>query len=239
VQHTHDALRTAGLRLGRPREAVIELIGRHGCLLSAQEIAERLTAEGNRVSLPTVYRTLDTLHGLGLLVALLIARVPANLLPAHGHGQRAISRGSAWRSAMTAEACVAAVSASTPSAPITIPAITTPCSDNPGELVMSVASMSLTLPSSRVIFVAKTAGRRASSSVAEIPSAAASVCAPMPLGIPAASASKTATRWQFWKAESVKIVLSEAARGVRAIREPGRVQSREHAPFVTLTCSEW
>jgi len=68
AQRTHDTLRTAGLRIGGPRETVIELIARHGCLLSAQQIAERLTAEGNRVSLPTVYRTLDTLHGLGLLV---------------------------------------------------------------------------------------------------------------------------------------------------------------------------
>jgi Fur family transcriptional regulator, ferric uptake regulator len=68
AQRTHDALRTAGLRIGGPRETVIKLIARHGCLLSAQQIAQRLTLDGHTVSVPTIYRTLHTLHGLGLLV---------------------------------------------------------------------------------------------------------------------------------------------------------------------------
>lgn len=67
-QRTHNALQEAGLRLGAGRESVIELLAGHGCLLTAQEITTRLAGEGNHVSLPTVYRALETLHSLDLVV---------------------------------------------------------------------------------------------------------------------------------------------------------------------------
>jgi Fe2+ or Zn2+ uptake regulation protein len=60
------ALRTAGMRITAPRRAVCEVLARapedH---LSAGDIAER--AAGRGIDPSTVYRTLDTLEGLGLV----------------------------------------------------------------------------------------------------------------------------------------------------------------------------
>lgn len=60
-------LRGAGLRASAGRQAVVELLGRQSCLLTAQEIADELRAEGSAGSTATVYRALETLHELGLL----------------------------------------------------------------------------------------------------------------------------------------------------------------------------
>lgn len=87
AQRTHDALQAAGLRLGG-REMVIELLARHGCLLTAHEIAVRLADEGNPVSVPTVYRALDTLHGLGLLARIDAGERTARYKRADPHGAR-------------------------------------------------------------------------------------------------------------------------------------------------------
>lgn len=67
---------------------VIELLARHGCLLTAQEIATRLADEGSPVSLPTIYRTLDTLHGLGLLVRIDAGQRTARYERSEPHGAR-------------------------------------------------------------------------------------------------------------------------------------------------------
>jgi Fur family transcriptional regulator, ferric uptake regulator len=56
-----------GHRVGGAREAVVELLSRQECCLSAQEIATRLRTEGSGVGIASVYRTLDLLHGLGLV----------------------------------------------------------------------------------------------------------------------------------------------------------------------------
>ncbi len=57
----------AGLRSGAARTAVIELLARDGqCLLSPQEIIDRLRAQGTG-SAASVYRVIDELFGLGLL----------------------------------------------------------------------------------------------------------------------------------------------------------------------------
>ena len=57
----------AGLRTGAARTAVIELLAREGqCLLSPQEITDRLRAEGTG-SAASVYRVIDELFELGLL----------------------------------------------------------------------------------------------------------------------------------------------------------------------------
>lgn len=57
----------AGLRSGAARTAVIELLARDGqCLLSAQEITDRLRAQRSG-SAATVYRVIDELFELGLL----------------------------------------------------------------------------------------------------------------------------------------------------------------------------
>jgi Fur family transcriptional regulator, ferric uptake regulator len=57
----------AGLRSGAARTAVIELLARDGqCLLTAQEVTDRLRARGAG-SPATVYRVMDELFELGLL----------------------------------------------------------------------------------------------------------------------------------------------------------------------------
>lgn len=67
---TEDALlrlRKSSGRSGSARLAVVELLGRQGCCLSAQEIHERLRAAGSRVGIASVYRTLEGLDGLGFV----------------------------------------------------------------------------------------------------------------------------------------------------------------------------
>ena len=56
-----------GRRPGGARRAVVGLLARQDCCLSAQEIAERLREEGDRVGTASVYRALDLLHSAGLV----------------------------------------------------------------------------------------------------------------------------------------------------------------------------
>lgn len=67
LEHSNEVLRGAGLRSSAGRTAVVELLGRQSCLLTAQEIADRLRADGSAGSTATVYRALETLHELGLV----------------------------------------------------------------------------------------------------------------------------------------------------------------------------
>lgn len=64
LAHTGAVLSAAGLRASAGRTAVIELLAREACLLSGQEIIDRLRG---RASAATVYRALDTLHAHGLV----------------------------------------------------------------------------------------------------------------------------------------------------------------------------
>lgn len=66
-EHAERRLRAAGLRASAGRNAVVALLGGQHCLLSGQEIAQRLREQGGAGSTATVYRTLETLHGLGLV----------------------------------------------------------------------------------------------------------------------------------------------------------------------------
>jgi Fur family ferric uptake transcriptional regulator len=66
-EHATVVLRGAGLRASAGRSAVVELLGQQSCLLTAQEISDRLRAEGSAGSTATVYRALETLHELGLV----------------------------------------------------------------------------------------------------------------------------------------------------------------------------
>ena len=67
AETANGALRDAGHRAGGARGAVVELLSRQSCCLSAQEIAEGLRADGSTVGLASVYRALDLLHGMGLV----------------------------------------------------------------------------------------------------------------------------------------------------------------------------
>jgi Fur family ferric uptake transcriptional regulator len=67
IERAHEALRTEGHRFGGARGAVVELLARQDCCLSAQEIAGELRAGGNAVGIASVYRALELLDGLGLV----------------------------------------------------------------------------------------------------------------------------------------------------------------------------
>ncbi len=67
LEHTDVVLRGAGLRSSAGRTAVVHLLGRQGCLVSAQEIADQLRRQGGPGSTATIYRALETLHELGLV----------------------------------------------------------------------------------------------------------------------------------------------------------------------------
>jgi len=67
LAHAQQLTAGAGLRSGAARTAVIELLARDGqCLLSAQELTDRLRARGVG-SAASVYRVIDELFALGLL----------------------------------------------------------------------------------------------------------------------------------------------------------------------------
>jgi Fur family transcriptional regulator, ferric uptake regulator len=61
------ALSEAGHRAGGAREAVVSLLGRQSCCLSAQEISDELRNSGTDVGIASIYRALDLLHGMGLI----------------------------------------------------------------------------------------------------------------------------------------------------------------------------
>jgi Fur family transcriptional regulator, ferric uptake regulator len=63
----HSALSEAGHRAGGAREAVVGLLARQSCCLSAQEISDRLRRGGSDVGIASIYRALDLLHEMGLV----------------------------------------------------------------------------------------------------------------------------------------------------------------------------
>jgi Fur family transcriptional regulator, ferric uptake regulator len=65
--HALAELRRLGHRSGGARAAVIELIGRQHCCLTAQEIFDALRAEGRDVGIASVYRTLELLTRASLV----------------------------------------------------------------------------------------------------------------------------------------------------------------------------
>jgi Fur family ferric uptake transcriptional regulator len=79
-------LQRAGHRSSTPRAAVVELLGRQTCVLSAREISDRLSAEGNPVGIATVYRTLELLTRMRLVQRLDMGTDPARYEPAMPDG---------------------------------------------------------------------------------------------------------------------------------------------------------
>jgi Fur family transcriptional regulator, ferric uptake regulator len=67
AKHASATLGGAGRQQGRARQAVIEVLGRNDCCLSATEIFDALRADGRRVGLASVYRALDQLSQLRLV----------------------------------------------------------------------------------------------------------------------------------------------------------------------------
>jgi len=67
AESTLASLRARGHRNGGARRAVVELLGSQDCCLTAQEIFDRLRADGRRVGIASVYRTLTELTGDGFV----------------------------------------------------------------------------------------------------------------------------------------------------------------------------
>jgi Fur family ferric uptake transcriptional regulator len=66
--HAAAVLRDAGVRASAGRTAVIQVLARGECLMSARDIRRRLAADARFSASPsTVYRTLELLHEHGLL----------------------------------------------------------------------------------------------------------------------------------------------------------------------------
>jgi Fur family ferric uptake transcriptional regulator len=66
-EHTEARLRAAGHRAGSGRGAVIEVLARHDCLMTASDILVELRRERRQIGFATVYRALETLHELGVV----------------------------------------------------------------------------------------------------------------------------------------------------------------------------
>ena len=67
AEHATAELRRAGHRSGGARAAVIDLMAGQDCCLTAQEVFDRLRADGRVIGIASVYRALDLLARLGLV----------------------------------------------------------------------------------------------------------------------------------------------------------------------------
>ena len=86
-EHAEAALRSAGYRSSAPRRAIVETLARHGCLLTAREISDRLRREGRDIGVATVYRSLELLEDLGLVHRLETGEGTSRYEPAHPSGE--------------------------------------------------------------------------------------------------------------------------------------------------------
>jgi Fur family transcriptional regulator, ferric uptake regulator len=82
AKSTLEELHEAGYRSGGARRAVVELLARQSCCLSAQEIFDALRAEGRPVGIASVYRVLDLLAERGLVTRLDVGGGVARYEPA-------------------------------------------------------------------------------------------------------------------------------------------------------------
>ncbi len=96
ARHADGAIRNAGLRSGGARTAVVGLLARQDCCLSAQEIRDALAAEpGATPAIASVYRALDTLTELHLVHKVDLGGAVARYEPAQpcgGHHHHAVCR---------------------------------------------------------------------------------------------------------------------------------------------------
>jgi Fur family transcriptional regulator, ferric uptake regulator len=87
IEHAQDRLARSGYRRGGARRAVIELLGRQKCALTAHEIDERLRVEGRAVGRASVYRALEQLTDLHLVTRLEVGQDAARYEPVHPGGE--------------------------------------------------------------------------------------------------------------------------------------------------------
>jgi Fur family ferric uptake transcriptional regulator len=84
--HALETLERAGYRAGRARRAVVGVLARQECCLTAREIADRLRDGGSGVGIASVYRALDLLGELRLVQRLDAGEGVARYEPAHPSG---------------------------------------------------------------------------------------------------------------------------------------------------------
>ena len=87
VETTIASMRTKGRRNGGARRAVIELLGRQDCCLTAQEIFDKLRAEGRRAGTASVYRALEQLTRDGFVQRIDIGAGTSRFEPIHASGE--------------------------------------------------------------------------------------------------------------------------------------------------------
>ena len=87
VEHAIAALGDAGYQRGGARLAVIELLARQDCAMTAIEIDDRLRAAGQAIGRASVYRTLEQLEELKLVHRLEIGRGMASYERAEPSGE--------------------------------------------------------------------------------------------------------------------------------------------------------
>ena len=87
AEATVAALRTRGFRSGGARQAVIELLGRQRCCLTAQEIFDELRDEGRRVGIASVYRALEQLSKDGFVQRIDLGEGISRFEPIHSSGE--------------------------------------------------------------------------------------------------------------------------------------------------------
>lgn len=87
IEHAQERLAQAGFRRGGARRAVIDLLGRQACALTAHEIDERLRTEGRAVGRASVYRALEQLTELRLVARLEVGQDAARYEAVHPSGE--------------------------------------------------------------------------------------------------------------------------------------------------------
>ena len=87
TEATIASMRSKGHRNGGARRAVIELLGRQDCCLTAQEIFDQLRAEGPRVGTASVYRALEQLTKDGFVQRIDIGAGIWRFEPIHAGGE--------------------------------------------------------------------------------------------------------------------------------------------------------
>lgn len=86
VDVTEERLREAGHRASAPRSAIIEVMSRQECCLTAREIADRVRDDGRPVGTATVYRALELLRSMGAVQRLDTGQGFARYEPAEPSG---------------------------------------------------------------------------------------------------------------------------------------------------------
>jgi Fur family transcriptional regulator, ferric uptake regulator len=87
AETTIASLRAQGRRNGGARRAVVDLLGRQHCCLTAQEIFDKLRTEGRRVGVASVYRALEQLTKDGFVQRIDIGAGTSRFEPIHPGGE--------------------------------------------------------------------------------------------------------------------------------------------------------